>query len=125
MATVIAELPSARRISLSDGGCTASAMPLVLVIDDDDSFRDLVTLGLVANGFAVRRASDGVDGLRQLATCRPLAILTDMQMPHMDGLAFCLRVRSMRAFDDTAIVVLSAGGSSSERMGAAAQLRGV
>ncbi len=53
-----------------------------------------------------------------------LAILTDMQMPHMDGLA-CLRVRSMRAFDDTPIVVLSAGGSSSERMGAVAQLRGV
>ncbi len=71
VATVIAEPSSARPISLSDGGCTASAMPLVLVKDGDDSFRDLVTLGLVANGFAVRRASDGVDGLRQLATCRP------------------------------------------------------
>jgi CheY-like chemotaxis protein len=123
--TMTARRASALTLSRTEGDLTTAALPLVLVIDDGESFRDLVTLGLVANGFGVAGASDGVAGLTQLATWRPVAILTDTQMPCIDGLAFRLRARSMPAFDNTPIVVLSGGRPSSEQMGAAAPLRGV
>jgi PAS domain S-box-containing protein len=60
---------------------------LVLVIDDDPATRDLLTRFLKREGFAVRTASDGAQGLRCARELRPSTILLDVMMPRMDGWA--------------------------------------
>ncbi len=58
---------------------------VVLVIDDDDAQRDLLTRFLEREGFAVRSAPDGRAGLELARTAKPRAILLDVMMPSMDG----------------------------------------
>ncbi len=96
---------------------------LILVIDDDQSFRELLTIGLSRYGLKVSAAVDGIDGLAHLAARRPVAIVTDMTMPHLDGLEFCLSVRAQPPYDDIPIVVLTNGDLMSEPMLAAGKLR--
>jgi len=61
--------------------------PCILVVDDDAALRELITLRLEANGFRVEAVDSGETALAQLARTRPDAVLTDMQMAGMDGMA--------------------------------------
>ncbi len=96
---------------------------LILVIDDDQSFREFLTIGLSGYGLAVSAAVDGIDGLAHLAARRPVAIVTDMTMPRLDGLQFCLSVRAQPAYDDIPIVALTNGDLIGEPMLAVGKLR--
>ena len=58
---------------------------VVLVVDDDESQRELLTRFLEREGFAVHTASDGRTGLEMAKAIRPRAILLDVMMPQMDG----------------------------------------
>jgi DNA-binding response OmpR family regulator len=80
----------------------------VLVIEDDDDIRSLVTFRLERAGVAVHQASDGESGLAAVAAIRPDVVLLDWMMPGIDGLEVC---RRLRADPDTAalpIVLLTA-----------------
>ncbi|MFZ2491157.1 MAG: response regulator [Thermoanaerobaculia bacterium] len=57
----------------------------VLVIDDDESSRDLLSRFLIKQGFQVETATNGVDGLRIAKEILPSAITLDVMMPNMDG----------------------------------------
>jgi CheY-like chemotaxis protein len=59
----------------------------VLVIDDDPRSCELITAILTSAGFEVRSATDGASGIELAGTLQPSAILLDMMMPGMDGLA--------------------------------------
>ena len=61
--------------------------PRILLVDDDVALRELITLRLEANGFKVDAVGSGEAALGQLALTRPDAVLTDMQMPGIDGMA--------------------------------------
>jgi two-component system, chemotaxis family, CheB/CheR fusion protein len=66
----------------------------ILVIEDDDDFREVFRLRLESLGAHVRVAADGLEGLRQMARPPlPNAVLCDVTMPIMDGLEFARRVR--------------------------------
>jgi PAS domain S-box-containing protein len=58
---------------------------LVLIVDDDPASRELLSRFVVRDGFAVRCAHDGAEGLRLAREFRPTAILLDVMMPRMDG----------------------------------------
>ena len=60
-------------------------------------------------------ADDGVDGLRKLASARYDIIVTDINMPIMDGLKLVKRVRSDPVHKDTPIVIITTEGSSEDR----------
>ena|SRR5438093_782311 len=60
----------------------------VLVIDDDEGIRDVVSMALSAAGYEVVGVGDGAAALKRLATLQPAVILLDMWMPAMDGWAF-------------------------------------
>ncbi len=79
-------------------------------------------MGLSRYGLNVSAAVDGVDGLAHVAARRPVAIVTDMTMPRLDGLAFCVSVRAQPAYDDIPIVVLTNGDLMGEPMLAARKL---
>jgi two-component system chemotaxis response regulator CheY len=60
----------------------------ILVVDDDESIRDLVMMALAAEGYEVVSALNGVAALDWLAASRPAVILLDMRMPIMNGWEF-------------------------------------
>jgi CheY-like chemotaxis protein len=67
---------------------------LVMIVDDDDDLRDMMTMIIRANGFRTIGAFDGVDALAQLEQGpRPSLILLDFRMPRMNGAEFLHAVR--------------------------------
>ena len=60
-------------------------VPRILIVDDDDGFLHLMTLAMTEQGYAVRTASDGVQGLALVESFEPDLIYLDIQMPVMGG----------------------------------------
>ncbi|NDP48724.1 MAG: response regulator, partial [Sulfuriferula multivorans] len=83
--------------------------PQILLVDDDAGLRKLITLRLEANGFRVEAVDSGEAALGQLAVARPEAVLTDMQMNGMDGMAL---FNAIHARDPSLpVIVLTAHGT--------------
>jgi CheY-like chemotaxis protein/DNA-directed RNA polymerase subunit RPC12/RpoP len=77
----------------------------VLLVDDDSSIRDLLSMRLEQAGFEARQAEDGIDGLVKLRDELPKVIISDLQMPRMSGLEFISVVR--RRFPSIPVIALS------------------
>ena len=60
----------------------------VLTIDDSKSVRDMVAFALQPEGYTVVQAEDGSKGLDQLRSVSPQLVITDLNMPVMDGISF-------------------------------------
>ena len=60
--------------------------PLVLVVEDDKGVRELIETILVSEGFEVRTARDGLEGLLKLKMMRPAVLVLDIMMPDVGGL---------------------------------------
>jgi two-component system chemotaxis response regulator CheY len=87
-----------------------------LVVEDSPMMRQLLVLALSRlKSLQVTEADDGVDGLRKLATGKFDIILTDINMPIMDGLKLVKRVRSDPAHKDVPIIIITTEGSSEDR----------
>jgi len=77
----------------------------ILLVEDDPSIRELTTLGLRAAGYEVTAAADGREGLERFERDRPDAVVLDIMLPILDGLAVC---RAIRAQATTPIIMLTA-----------------
>ena len=66
----------------------------ILLVEDDPSIRELTTIGLRAAGYDVATAADGREALEQFAADAPDAVLLDIMLPVLDGLAVCRRIRA-------------------------------
>ncbi|MEV7028464.1 response regulator, partial [Kitasatospora sp. NPDC093558] len=86
----------------------------VLVVDDDPEVRAAVEDGLAIEGYQVRGAADGLAALTEVASWQPDAMVLDLLMPVLDGLAVCRRLRALG--DRIPILVLTARDSVSERV---------
>ncbi|HJD81988.1 response regulator transcription factor [Kitasatospora aureofaciens] len=86
----------------------------VLVVDDDPEVRAAVEDGLAVEGYQVRGAADGLAALGEVARWQPDAMVLDLMMPALDGLAVCRRLRALG--DRIPILVLTARDSVSERV---------
>jgi len=67
----------------------------ILVIEDDDSIRDFIEMGLEDEGYSTAVASDGAAALSLIPQYQPNIILLDLHMPHMDGPAFLQAYRRL------------------------------
>ena len=81
--------------------------PLVLVADDDDIVRFLARESLMAAGFDVAEAVDGIEALQSLETLKPDLMICDVLMPAMDGFAVCAAVRRKPGFEQVPILMLT------------------
>ncbi|MEW2575060.1 response regulator transcription factor [Streptomyces syringium] len=90
------------------------AAPAVLVVDDDPDVRAAVVDGLSVEGYTVRSAADGLEALSSVAAAPPAAIVLDLAMPVLDGLAVCRRLRDLG--DRTPVLVLTARDAVSDRV---------
>lgn len=79
----------------------------VLAVDDSRTMRDMLRLALTSEGFDVHLAEDGVDGLETLKGISPDVIITDINMPNLDGFGFIDGVRNGDQKISTPILVLT------------------
>ncbi|MGV9907929.1 response regulator [Streptomyces tendae] len=86
-------------------------MPRVLIIEDDRAVRDGVRLALRRQGHEVAAAATGEDGLEQLRSFRPDAVVLDLMLPGMSGLGVCRRIR---AHDQVPIIMATARGDDTD-----------
>jgi two-component system chemotaxis response regulator CheY len=66
----------------------------ILIVDDCSTTRKLMSLSLKSKGFDVLLAENGIDAIEKLATNKVNMIVTDLNMPYMDGLELIKRIRS-------------------------------
>ena len=88
-----------------------SAVPRILVIDDDSDIREVVGEALQFAGYEVTTARDGREGLIQARSFRPTLILLDLMMPGMSGWAFRAAQLRDAALAAIPVVVVTALGT--------------
>ena len=81
----------------------------VLVVDDEESMRHLLTVILTDRGYEVRAVSNGEDALRELSVRDYDLVLSDVRMPRMDGLGLLRKALELRP--DLTFIVMSAYGT--------------
>ena len=69
-------------------------MPRILLVDDDEALLEVLTMAFADAGHTVTTAVDGVDGLGAVARDAPDAIVSDVNMPRLDGFALCRKLRA-------------------------------
>jgi two-component system chemotaxis response regulator CheY len=79
----------------------------VLVVDDSTSMRQMVAFTMKEAGFAVLEGGDGEEALKRLEGQKVELIITDLNMPKMDGLTLIRQVRSRPAYKFTPILMLT------------------
>lgn len=80
---------------------------LILTVDDSVSMRMLLKTSLTAQGFRIEAANDGAHGLERMHEVNPDLLITDINMPKMDGFELIEAVRALHQFRGTPILVLS------------------
>ena len=81
--------------------------PLILVVDDAITVRRVIQRLLVREGYKVALANDGLHALQVLEQQRPLMVLSDIEMPRMDGFELVCNIRSRVEYADLPIVMIS------------------
>jgi two-component system response regulator RegX3 len=68
--------------------------PTILVVDDEQSYRDALSVALEREGFLVETAADGAEALSRFEATRPALVLLDVMLPQMSGVDVCRELRS-------------------------------
>jgi len=80
---------------------------MVLAIDDSRTIRSMVHQALAAAGFSCELAEDGAEGVRRFEELRPDVVITDINMPHMDGFGVIEAIRKDVANRRVPILVMT------------------
>ena len=87
--------------------------PIILVVDDEPSISEVVTIYLQRAGYQVTVARDGQAALEAIERQPPDLVVLDLMLPHVDGLEIA---RRLRAQGDTPIIMLTARREESDRI---------
>jgi two-component system chemotaxis response regulator CheY len=88
----------------------------VLVVEDSPTMRQLIVFALKRiRGFQIVEANDGVDGLKKLSADNFDLIVTDINMPIMDGLKLVSMVRNDPNYKETPIIIITTEGATEDR----------
>src|SRR5258706_4549716 len=79
----------------------------ILVVDDDESIRDLLRLHLSAAGYEVHVAADAISAGYMVLRSPPDLIITDINMPHMDGFEFIAALKSDKSLPRIPVIFLT------------------
>ncbi|HTZ18875.1 MAG TPA: response regulator [Dissulfurispiraceae bacterium] len=87
----------------------------ILVVDDDKTTRKLLNLFLKAKGYEVVTAENGLDAMEKLGTENINLVVTDMNMPYMDGIELTKNLRSDENWKNIPIVMVTTEADEDER----------
>ncbi len=90
-------------------------MKTILTVDDSRTMREMLRQALSDSGFNVVQAEDGVHGLEVLKSCAPDVIVTDVNMPRMDGLQLIEEIRRDDAKRAIPILVLTTESDAAKK----------
>ncbi len=80
----------------------------IMIVDDSKTVRNLIAFIISKEGFRVTKAEDGLDALEKLYSIPGIdLIISDINMPRMDGFTFVKNLREQEAFRDTPVIILS------------------
>jgi two-component system KDP operon response regulator KdpE len=85
----------------------------VLIVDDEPQITRVLKTVLTSQGYQVRTASEGESALANFSEWRPELVITDLYMPHMDGIELCRRIRAQSSVP---IIVLSVKGEEGTKV---------
>ncbi|HPM67345.1 MAG TPA: response regulator [Piscinibacter sp.] len=87
----------------------------ILIVDDSSSLRTVVRLALVRAGYEVLEAGDGIEGLEQLEKGRVNLIVSDVNMPRMDGISFVRKLKENTRHKFTPVIMLTTEGQDAKK----------
>lgn len=91
-------------------------MKRILVVDDDNTLRVVLTRFLQNQGYQVQDVSSGIEGLTVFEHNPPDLVVSDVMMPDMDGIEFCRRLRATREGQLVPFIFLSGQGELEDRI---------
>ena len=91
-----------------------SDFPPVVIADDDRDVRTMLRTLLELDGHDVMEAKDGVEAWQLCVEWQPSVVVADIQMPRLDGLQLCRRIRESRYSPDIKVIVYTAGMATPE-----------
>jgi two-component system chemotaxis response regulator CheY len=90
-------------------------MATILIVDDDESLRELLRLHLSAAGYEVLVAEDAIAGGYTVLRNPPDLIICDVNMPHLDGFDFVAALRADKSLPDIPVIFLTSMEEGDER----------
>ncbi len=91
----------------------------VLLVDDDPSLLELLSLRLKAIGLTVKTASSGTQALSVIPQCKPQLVITDLRMDDMDGMQLCRLIQ--QAYPTLPVIIITAHGTIKEAVDATSE----
>jgi two-component system chemotaxis sensor kinase CheA len=98
---------AAEGMRMEEAGAAVPSARRILVVDDSITTRTLERSTLEAAGYEVMTAVDGADGWRLLQERGADLVVSDVEMPRMDGFALCAAIRASRRFASTPVVLVT------------------
>lgn len=88
---------------------------LILVVDDSASLRQVVSTALQDEGYETLEASDGQDALNKLDGKRINLVISDVNMPNMDGITFLKELKKLPNYKFTPVIMLTTESQESKK----------
>ena len=114
-ATLGSATPSNATHSTASITTVTEAKPLILVVDDSITVRRVTERLLKRKGYRVALAADGLAALRELEIEKPAVMLSDIEMPRMDGFELVRNVRHDEAFKNLPIIMITSRSADKHR----------
>ncbi|MDX9790474.1 MAG: response regulator [Candidatus Kapaibacterium sp.] len=80
---------------------------VILVVEDSPSIRKFISLALKIQSYQVITAEDGIKALEIMAVTKIDMVLTDLNMPNMDGIKLIKEIRNLQDYEELPIIILS------------------
>ena len=87
----------------------------ILVVDDSASMRQVVGMALKGGGYEVIEACDGKDALSKLGGQKVHLVISDVNMPNMDGIAFVKEMKKIAAYKFVPVIMLTTEGNEEKK----------
>lgn len=87
----------------------------ILVVDDSASLRQVVSIALKGAGYDVIEACDGKDALSKLKGQKINLVISDVNMPNMDGITFVKEMKKLPEFKFTPVIMLTTEGQEAKK----------
>ena len=107
-----------REVLRSIRAATSTSKKNVLIVDDDDAFREIMKCALTDEGYRVFEAADGKQAIEKLTACKPDLLLLDLNIPEIDGWGVTRYITQTPELKDVEVLVISGDSPTSNEAAA-------